>query len=125
MTALSHFVHIAPAIEALETITLWGARVYDIGSEIFTITAILWCLNFLGNAIQKTFQFGYAFGKFYRRWMHSHLKSFVIRVIALVILLGQLPLRAHRLFTTTVVKSLSSLTLSVTPLVNSLPMPLD
>ena len=90
MTALSHFVHIAPAIEALETITLWGARVYAIGSEIFTITAILWCLNFLGNAIQKTFQFGYAFGKFYRRWMHSHLKSFVIRVIALVILLGQL-----------------------------------
>jgi len=90
MTALSHFVHIAPAIEALETITLWGARVYALGSEIFTITAILWCLNFLGNAIQKTFQFGYAFGKFYRRWMHSHLKSFVIRVIALVILLGQL-----------------------------------
>ena len=90
MTTLSHFVHIAPAIEALETITLWGARVYALGSEIFTITAILWCLNFLGNAIQKTFQFGYAFGKFYRRWMHSHLKSFVIRVIALVILLGQL-----------------------------------
>ena len=90
MTALSHFAHIAPAIEALETITLWGARVYALGSEIFTITAILWCLNFLGNAIQKTFQFGYAFGKFYRRWMHSHLKSFVIRVIALVILLGQL-----------------------------------
>ena len=90
MTAISHFVHIAPAIDALETITLWGARVYAIGSEIFTVTAILWCLNFLGNAIQKTFQFGYAFGKFYRRWMHSHLKSFVIRVIALVILLGQL-----------------------------------
>ena len=90
MTALSRFVHIAPAIEALETITLWGARVYALGSEIFTITAILWCLNFLGNAIQKTFQFGYAFGKFYRRWIHSHLKSFVIRVIALVILLGQL-----------------------------------
>ena len=90
MTALSHFVHIAPAIEALETITLWGARVYALGSEIFTITAILWCLNFLGNAIQKTFQFGHAFGKFYRRWMHSHLKSFVIRIIALVILLGQL-----------------------------------
>ena len=90
MTALSHFVHIAPAMSALETITLWGARVYALGSEIFTITAILWCLNFLGNAIQKTFQFGYAFGKFYRRWMHSHLKSFVIRVIALIILLGQL-----------------------------------
>ena len=89
MTAINFF-HFVPAIEALETVTVWGTRLYMLGSEIFTVTAILWCLNFLGNAIQKTFQFGYAFGKFYRRWMHSHLKSFVIRVIALVILLGQL-----------------------------------
>ena len=84
------FVHIAPAIEAIETITLWGTRVYAIGSEIFTITAILWCLNFMGNMIQKTFEFGYAFGEFYRKYAHSHLKSTAIRVIALLILLGQL-----------------------------------
>ena len=84
------FVHIAPAIEAIETITLWGTRVYAIGSEIFTITAILWCLNFMGNMIQKTFEFGHAFSKFYRRYVHSHLKSTAIRVIALLILLGQL-----------------------------------
>jgi hypothetical protein len=89
MTAINFF-HLAPAIEVLESVTIWGARVYAIGSEIFTVTAILWCLNFLGNMIQKTFQFGYAFGKFYRRYVHSHLKSFVVRVIALVILLGQL-----------------------------------
>ena len=89
MTAINFF-HFAPAIEMLESITIWGARVYAIGSEIFTVTAILWCLNFLGNMIQKTFQFGYVFGKFYRRYMHSHLKSLTIRVIALVILLGQL-----------------------------------
>ena len=89
MTAINFF-HFVPAIELLESVTVWGTRLYMLGSEIFTVTAILWCLNFLGNAIQKTFQFGYAFGKFYRRWMHSHLKSFVIRVIALVILLGQL-----------------------------------
>ena len=89
MTAINFF-HLAPAIEVLESVTIWGARVYAIGSEIFTVTAILWCLNFLGTMIQKTFQFGYAFGKFYRRYVHSHLKSFVVRVIALVILLGQL-----------------------------------
>ena len=89
MTAINFF-HLAPAIEVLESVTIWGARVYAIGSEIFTVTAILWCLNFLGNMIQKTFQFGYAFGKFYRRYVHSHLKSFVVRVIALIILLGQL-----------------------------------
>ena len=89
MTAINFF-HLAPAIEVLESVTIWGARVYAIGSEIFTVTAILWCLNFLGNMIQKSFQFGYAFGKFYRRYVHSHLKSFVVRVIALAIVLGQL-----------------------------------
>ena len=89
MTAINFF-HLAPAIEVLESITIWSARVYAIGSEIFTITAILWCLNFMGNMIQRTFQFGYAFGKFYRRYLHSHLKSTAIRVIALLILLGQL-----------------------------------
>ena len=89
MTAINFF-HLAPAIEVLESVTIWGARVYAIGSEIFTVTAILWCLNFMGNMIQKTFQFGYAFGKFYRRYVHSHLKSTAIRVIALLILLGQL-----------------------------------
>ena len=89
MTAINFF-HLAPAIEVLESVTIWGARVYAIGSEIFTVTAILWCLNFLGNMIQKTFQFGYAFGKFYRRYVHSHLKSFVVRAIALAIVLGQL-----------------------------------
>ena len=89
MTAINFF-HLAPAIDVLESVTIWGARVYAIGSEIFTVTAILWCLNFLGTMIQKTFQFGYAFGKFYRRYVHSHLKSFVVRVIALIIVLGQL-----------------------------------
>jgi hypothetical protein len=89
MTAINFF-HFAPAFEVLESITIWGARVYAIGSEIFTVTAILWCLNFLGTMIQTTFGFGYAFGKFYRRYLHSHLKSFMVHAIALVILLGQL-----------------------------------
>ena len=89
MTAIN-FVHIAPAIEAIETITLWGAKAYTLGSEIFTVSAILWCLNFMGNMIQKTFQFGYAFGEFYRKYAHSHLKGFALGVIALAILMGQL-----------------------------------
>jgi len=89
MTAINFF-HFAPAIEMLESITIWSARVYAIGSEIFTVTAILWCLNFLGTMIQTTFGFGYAFGKFYRRYLHSHLKSFAIRTIALVIVLFEL-----------------------------------
>ena len=39
---------------------------------------------------KNVFEFGYAFGKFYRRYLHTHLKSFVIRVIALIIVLGEL-----------------------------------
>ena len=88
MTAIP-FVHISPAIELIENVTLWGARVYAIGSEIFTVSAILWCLNFMANMTKNVFEFGYAFGKFYRRYLHSHLKSFVIRVIALAIVLGE------------------------------------
>ncbi len=89
MTAINFF-HFAPAIEMLESITIWSARVYAIGSEIFTVSAILWCLNFMANMTKNVFEFGYAFGKFYRRYLHTHLKSLTIRVIALVILLGQL-----------------------------------
>ena len=86
----NQFVHIAPAIEAIETITIWGTKAYALGSEIFTISAILWCLNFMGNMIQKTFEFGYAFGEFYRKYAHSHLKGFALGVIALAIFMGQL-----------------------------------
>ena len=89
MTAINFF-HIAPAIEMIETITLWGTRVYALGSEIFTVSAILWCLNFIANMTQTVFGYGYAFGKFYRRYLHSHLKSFAIRTIALVIVLFEL-----------------------------------
>ena len=87
---VSSLVHIAPAIEAIETITIWGTKAYALGSEIFTISAILWCLNFMGNMIQKTFEFGHAFGEFYRKYAHSHLKGFALGVIALAILMGQL-----------------------------------
>ena len=89
MTAINFF-HAAPAIELIENVTLWSTRVYAIGSEIFTVSAILWCLNFMANMTKNVFEFGYAFGKFYRRYLHSHLKSLIIRIIALVILLGQL-----------------------------------
>jgi hypothetical protein len=87
MTAINFF-HLAPAIEVLESVTIWGTRLYALGSEIFTVTAILWCLNFLANLTQKVYEFGYAFGKFYRSYLHFHLKSFVVCVIALAIVLG-------------------------------------
>ena len=89
MNSAIQFVHLAPAIEVLESVTLWGTRVYALGSEIFTVTAMLWCLNFMANLTQKIYEFGYATGKFYRRYLHTNLKTFVIGVLALSILLGQ------------------------------------
>jgi len=44
----------------------------------------------MGNMIQKTFEFGHAFGEFYRKYAHSHLKGFALGVIALAILMGEL-----------------------------------
>ena len=43
----------------------------------------------MANLTQKIYEFGYATGKFYRRYLHTNLKTFVIGVIALSILLAQ------------------------------------
>jgi hypothetical protein len=74
----------------LDTIITTAMRIYALGGELFSITAILLCLNFLGNCIKNTYAAGYAVGKFYRRYLHKPLKWLVIHAIALVILLIQL-----------------------------------
>jgi hypothetical protein len=74
---------LAPALEVIETALTWGAKIYALGSEIFTISAILWCINFLANAIQKVYAAGYHFGRFYRAYLHQHL----VKLSALIILL--------------------------------------
>lgn len=80
-----NFFHISPAIEAIETLLTYGSKVYMFASEIFTVSALLWCLNLLATGIEKTYNAGYAFGKFYRSYLHSHLKSAVIHTIAGII----------------------------------------
>ena len=74
---------LAPALEVIETALTGGAKIYALGSEIFTISAILWCINFLANAIQKVYAAGYHFGRFYRAYLHQHL----VKLSALIILL--------------------------------------
>ena len=76
---------IETAMEFVETAIAYGTKIYAIGSEIFSITAILWVLNFLGNAIQKTYNAGFVVGKFYRTYLHKHLKVAAIRIIAATI----------------------------------------
>ena len=80
-----NFFHLSPAIEAIETILTYGSKVYMFASEIFTVSALLWCLNLLATGIEKTYNAGYAFGKFYRTYLHSYVKSATIHIIAAVI----------------------------------------
>jgi len=74
----------------LDSFITAAVRLYAIGGEIFSITAILLVLNFMANMIRHTYQAGYAFGKFYRRYLHKPLKWLVVHAIALIILLTQL-----------------------------------
>ena len=83
MTTLHILSHLDSFITA-------AVRLYAIGGEIFSITAILLVLNFMANMIRHTYQVGYAFGKFYRRYLHKPLKWLVVHAIALIILLTQL-----------------------------------
>ena len=74
----------------IETAAVWGTRAAAIGSEIFTVTALLWALNMLSIFTEKTYNAGYAVGKFYRAYLHSHCKSAAIHTLAFVVLLIQL-----------------------------------
>lgn len=76
---------IAPAIEAIETVATYGTKVYMFASEIFTISALLWCLNALATGIEKVYNAGYIVGTFYRYHMHASVKEWTIKFIAAVI----------------------------------------
>lgn len=86
--AVPSFTVIETAVEMIETAVNYGAKVYAIGSEIFTVSAMLWVLNFLANSIQKTYNAGFVVGKFYRRYLHSYVKSAAIRMIAIAIFMS-------------------------------------
>lgn len=81
-------------IHHLDTLIEVTTKAYALGGEIFSITAMLWCLNFLANLIGKTYRAGYVFGKFYRQHLHQPLKWILIHLIALFILLVQLVYKA-------------------------------
>jgi len=74
----------------IDTFITTAMRIYALGGELFSITALLLCLNFLGNCVKNTYEAGYAFGKFYRRHLHKPLKWLLVHAIALIILLTQL-----------------------------------
>ena len=86
--SLSYLSSFETAAEVIQTVITYGTKVYAIGSEIFTVSALLWVLNFLANMIEKTYNAGLIVGKFYRTYLHSHCKSAVLSIIAMSVLLS-------------------------------------
>lgn len=90
---MNTLLHFAPILETIESMVLWITKVWTLGSELFTISAILWTLNTTANLIRNTYQAGFAFGKFYR----NHLHSYVIAILALIITLIILSIEGARI----------------------------
>ena len=63
------------ASAALDTAVAYGAKAYAVASEVFTISAIMWCLNFMANMIEKTYTAGNVVGNFYFTHIHDGLMS--------------------------------------------------
>ena len=57
------------ALHALENLISIATKLYAIGGEIFTVTAILWLLNLLANVVRKVYQAGRAVGYIYYRFI--------------------------------------------------------
>ncbi len=62
-------------LQFLEPVQEHVSRVYSTASEIITVLLVLWCINFVGGMIHRTFITGKAFGNFYRTFVHEHFKN--------------------------------------------------
>ncbi len=56
-------------------------KIYSTASDVITILLVLWCLNFIGGLIQRTYATGQAFGRFYRTYLHRYAKGSIIGVL--------------------------------------------
>ena len=68
-------------LHLIETVTTAFTRVAVFTSEMFTITAILWTLNFLGDLIRKLVQFTvavYVAGQMVGQFYYTHLHEYVL-----------------------------------------------
>jgi hypothetical protein len=77
-------------IHHLDTAVQLVSKLYALGGELFSITAMLWCLNIIASMIKKTYQAGYAIGSFYRQYLHQHCKWVAIHLVALIVLIIQM-----------------------------------
>jgi len=78
-------------LHLLEPLITFGSRIYLIASEVFTITLILWCINFMANLIEKLYLAGITIGRFYyQHKIGDKIKDLTAKLIALVVLATEL-----------------------------------
>jgi len=58
-------------------------RIYSAMSGIIAVILVLWVLNLIAGLIQRTFAIGKAIGSFYRRYLHSSLKTTLVKLSSL------------------------------------------
>ena len=73
------------ALHVLENLISTATKLYAIGGEIFTATAILWALNLLASLVRKVYQTGYAVGYIYYRFIKPALAMINWREIGVTI----------------------------------------
>lgn len=74
-----HLLHL------VQSIITGAAKLYAIGGEIFTATAILWALNLLASLIRKVYQSGRAVGYIFFRYIKPALARIDWRHVATTI----------------------------------------
>ena len=81
---------IMTTLHLIETVTTMFTRLAVFTSEMFTITAILWTLNFMGDLIRKLVQFtvavyvaGQMVGHFYFTHLHEYVMEYSYKAIIL------------------------------------------
>jgi hypothetical protein len=83
-------IHSIQLLSHIDSIITAALRIYAMGGEIFSITALLVALNIIATMIQRTYQAGHAVGTVYWRYLHKPLRWLLIHLVALVIMLSQL-----------------------------------
>ena len=73
------------ALHVLEHLISTATKLYAIGGEILTATAILWLLNLLGNLVRKVYQTGHAVGYIYYRFIKPVLAMINWREVAVTV----------------------------------------
>ena len=73
------------SLHVLENLISTAAKIYAIGGEIFTVTAILWALNLLANLVQKVYKTGQAVGYIYYRFIKPVLAMINWREVAVTV----------------------------------------